>query len=612
MLDHAEATPETPRDAIRRGIQLIRQLIRIHPVAYGLAVAGAGLFVSAIVATAVVIGNIVDDVIVPVLDEGASSVGRIWPALLAIAGVAVWKAVGIVLRRSGAGWLLYRTKRDVRLRLIDHMLELELSWFQRQSVGDLLAISDTDASTATFILTPLPYATGALFLLLGTVVMILFIDPVMSLIMLGAITMITATDVRGSWRTFELWADVQRLRGTVSRAAHESFDGALTVRALGRESYETARFQTLSADLSDYTARVNRVWNIYRVVVEGMISGVSLLVLVVGVIRIRGGALTTGELISIAYLFSLLLIPIRIMGFVLWDMAHSAAAWARVQAVYDAEEVIPYGEIRARPELSGAALAGAGVHFAYDKDELVLSDVELAIAPGRTVAVVGPTGSGKSTLAILLARLWDPTSGRIAIDGRDLRDFARSALPHEIAFAAQEAFLFDDTARGNIGFGTHAGLPAIAEAARLAGADGFISELPDGYDTLLGERGATLSGGQRQRIALARALLRKPRLLILDDATSSVDPSVETRILKGLKKAELPSTVIVVAYRRSSITLADEVVFIDDGRILAHGTHTDLLDVPAYARLLEAYDVDAALRAAEAGQTTDQPMTDRT
>ncbi len=228
----------------------------------------------------------------------------------------------------------------------------------------------------------------------------------------------------------------------------------------------------------------------------------------------------------------------------------------------------------------------------------MLSDVLLDIPAGRTVAVVGPTGSGKTTLTLLMARLWDPGTGEISIDGRDLRSFARYELPREVAHVAQTAFLFDDTVLGNITMGLDLDPARVDEAIALAGATDFITELPEGLETRIGERGTTLSGGQRQRIALARALVRRPRLLILDDATSAVDPSVEAEILRRLRTAELPSTIVIVAYRPSSIRLADEVVFVDEGRVVAQGSHAELLDgQPGYARLVQAYEHEAETRA---------------
>jgi ABC-type multidrug transport system fused ATPase/permease subunit len=263
--------------------------------------------------------------------------------------------------------------------------------------------------------------------------------------------------------------------------------------------------------------------------------------------------------------------------------------------------LIAHGESEAISDPSGGAVDSRDVTFGYTADELVLKDVSLDIGGGKTVAVVGPTASGKSTLALLIARLWDPNTGRISIDGRDIRDFARSELATEVAFVAQESFLFDDTIEGNITLGVDMPNDLVREAARLSGADRFICELDFGYDTRIGERGMSLSGGERQRVALARALVRSPRVLVLDDAMSAVDPSIETEILRGLTRAELPSTVVIVAYRRSAIALADEVVFIEQGRIVAHGTHDELMEsTPGYARLLTAYEEDAAARRAAA------------
>jgi ABC-type multidrug transport system fused ATPase/permease subunit len=306
--------------------------------------------------------------------------------------------------------------------------------------------------------------------------------------------------------------------------------------------------------------------------------------------------MSSGDLVTIAYLFSLLSIPVRVVGFVLWDLAHSSASWTRVQAVYDAAELVEYGDRGPRSIASGASVDTSPVQFSYG-EEVILRDIEMPIPPGRTIAIVGPTGSGKSTLALLLARLWDPSSGVIRLDERDLREFARSALPGEVAYVSQETFIFDDTLGANITVGVSADQAAVAKAAGLAGAAEFIASLPHHYDTLLGERGTTLSGGQRQRVALARALVRLPRLLILDDATSAVDATVETEILESLKRADLPSTIVIVAYRRSSILLADEIIYLEGGRILGRGTHEELLSIPGYAKIIEAYEDDGGRRA---------------
>jgi len=278
---------------------------------------------------------------------------------------------------------------------------------------------------------------------------------------------------------------------------------------------------------------------------------------------------------------------------VLWDLAGSLAGWERVQAVLDADDHVTYGGAEAQPAAGPAPVTGQDVVFRYDGAP-VLVGLDLDLKAGITLAVVGPTASGKSTLCLLLARLWDPEEGAIHLEARDLRSFAVSELSREVAYVAQDAFLFDATVRSNVTLDGDYTDDQVWDALKLAGARDFILELAEMLDTQLGERGTNLSGGQRQRLALARALIRGPRLLILDDATSAVDPSVEAEILRSLRSAALPSTIVVVAYRPSSIKLADEVVYVDEKRILGHGTHQELLNsVPGYARLVQAYEEEA-------------------
>lgn len=604
-----EPLPAAPpaRDVLRDGARLVLGFIREQPIVYTVAAVGAVAFTGAIVASALVVGWITDEVVVPILAAGEPAGTRLRTAVLLVVAVAVWKAAGIVMRRATATWLQARAQQLLRARLIRHLLRLTLAWYGRRSVGDLLSVSDADTRQATFVLAPLPFATGVAVLLVGASAVVVVTDPLLGLLAILVLVVVVSLDLRGAWLTFAAMEEAQRRRGLVAQVAHESFDGALTVKALGREDVETDRFRSSAHHLRDQLVDVGRVWTAYRALTEGLPAAGTIVVLVVGAARIAAGDLTPGELVRVAYLLSLLAVPIRMVGYLLWDTANSVAGWRRIQDVLEADDAVRHGTLPAAGRDAGASVSADGVTFGYQPAAPVLHGLDLEVPAGRTVAVVGPTASGKSTLALLLARLWDPQDGSIRLEGRDLRHLAPGVIPEEVAYVAQDAFLFDDTVLGNVALGDERVTEADVRAAlRLASADAFVDALPEGLHTRLGERGASLSGGQRQRIALARAIVRRPRLLVLDDATSAVDPSVEVAILRGLKRADLPSTVVVVAYRRSSIVLADEVVYVEDGRVAAQGRHVDLLrEVPGYAALLQAYEEDAARRRAEAEDVRD-------
>lgn len=568
------------------------RFVRMHPVAFVVGVTGAAMYAAAIVGASFVVGWVTDNLIIPTLDAGDDP-DLLLLSVVLLVSVAVFKSIGIVMRRTAAGWLQFGTRRDIRNLLVEHQLSLKMSWFDRQAIGDLLAVADSDTDQGTGVLGPLPFASGVSLLLVGAITLIFMIDPWLGLGAVIGLAVVIVIDIQGSWVTFGQWEQVQAARGRVSSIAHESFDGALTVKSLGREQMVSDRFGEASDFLRDRLITVLSTWTRYQVVIRALPQALILVLIVVGAVRVGSGDVTPGNVVTVVYLLSLLAFPIQLIGFVLWDLAGSLAGWRRVQAVLDADDHVAYGTAVASSGGGPASVSGRTVGFAYS-GEPVLSDLELDLKAGTTLAVVGPTAAGKSTLTLLLARLWDPDTGDIHLEGRDLRSFGRSQLPREVAYVAQDAFLFDATVRGNITLDDDYSDEEVWEAAKLAGAREFLVDLPAGLDTELGERGTTLSGGQRQRLALARALIRKPRLLILDDATSAVDPSVEAEILRALKVADLPSTIVVVAYRPSSIRLADEVVFVDEKRILGHGTHAELLQtVPGYARLVQAYEEEA-------------------
>jgi ATP-binding cassette, subfamily B, bacterial len=606
-----------PPGMLRRGLTVLRVALRGAPGPFALGGVASTMFAAATVVSSLVLRWITDEVIVPAYEAGEADVAVLGTALALVVGVGTLKAFGVVGRRLGAYVAQFRLQAAYRREVTHRYLQLPISWHRRHSTGQLLSNANADVESAFFIAAPLPMALGAVLMLIVTGVLLLVTDPFLALVGFSIGPLIVVANWYYQRRMRPAATVAQQARADVAEVAHESFDAALVVKTMGREAAEAQRFRRISDDLRDKMIEVGRLRAAFDPVIEGLPNIGILLVLLVGAGRVQDGALSAGDLILFAYLFRLVALPMRVFGFLLGEVPRSVVGWERITRVLDSTGDLAHGEQpgggRHGAELGmervdfhhpATERADLSVDAAPGRDVLAppgadvepphtgrgLQGVDLDIPAGAVVALVGATGSGKSTIAALLVRLFDPDEGRVTFDGHDLQELSRDALAEQVAIVFQEAFLFDDTVRENIALGGDFSDAEVEAAARLARAHDFITQLPDGYATEVGERGATLSGGQRQRIALARALVRRPRLLVLDDATSAVDPAVESEILHGLGEADLPSTVVVVAYRRSAISLADEVLYLEDGAIAARGPHDRLLEIePAYAHLVTAY-----------------------
>ncbi len=587
----ATAAPTTSgrSGVLRRGLAVLAGAIRTEPRSFAVALIGAIVYGAATVGSATIFGEITDRVIVPAFRDGRTSTGLLVGAAAAIMVVSILKAAGIVGRRLGAWTMQLKLHAIYRERVTRQYQRLSMAWHQQHSTGSLLSNAGADVDAAFWPIAPLPLSCGVLVMLAVTAGLLIATDWALALVGFTIGPAIALLNWRYNHAVERPATSIQERRSEVSGIAHESFDGALVVKTLGREAAETQRFRERSDQLRDEVIYYGKLRAIFDPLMEAVPNLGVLLVLMVGAFRLRSGALTEGDVVEFAYLFTLLAFPIRAIGWVLSDMPRSVVGWERVQRVLQARADAPGGTGEGRAIEGPAATDLIDVAFRYDTNP-VLRGVSFRADPGRTIAIVGPTGSGKSTIATLLVRLADPEEGAVRLDGQDLRSLSRGAVSRSAAIVFQHSFLFDDTIRENITLGDDFSDEEVEEACALAQAAGFIRALPQGLDTVIGERGTSLSGGQRQRLALARALVRRPRLLILDDATSSVDTAVEEAILRGLKNAALPSTIVVVAYRQATIELADEIVFVEQGEVTATGSHEHLLEtVPAYERLVTAY-----------------------
>jgi ABC-type multidrug transport system fused ATPase/permease subunit len=409
-------------------------------------------------------------------------------------------------------------------------------------------------------------------------VVLFFFEWKLALIVLAITPVLVVLAYRYSHVAHPTLRDVQQKLADVATVAEENIVGVHVVKSFAQEPQEQAKFNNRSEAVFRQTLRANRQRALYVPFISWVPMLAQAAVLLVGARMVANGQLTVGGFIAFNLYLGMLIMPLRSLGMWIGQAQRATASGERIFQVMDEPE-----EVADRPDAvplpaGGGHLRFERVGFEYMAGRPVLQDIDLELAPGKTIALIGHTGSGKTTLTSLVPRFYDVTSGRVTLDGVDVRDVELKSLRHAIGVISQDPFLFSATVRENIMFGA----PELEDAevkniARLAQAHEFVERLPDGYNTVIGERGITLSGGQRQRLAIARALAVDPRVLILDDATASVDASTEARIRVGLREAMRNRTTLIIAHRLSTIALADEIVVLDDGRIAARGTHEELL-----------------------------------
>jgi ABC-type multidrug transport system fused ATPase/permease subunit len=577
---------------LRRGMRLLWHSVRTHPQPFAAALTGAVLFAAMAVGGTIVLGEVTDRVIVPGFDEGVTN-RTVLLGALAILGAAMLRSFGVVMRRFFGNMACRRMQRTWFERVTSRYVSVPLSWLQERPTGELLAHADADTERSVMVMQALPMSLSVIVIVLFATVSLAVVDPVICGIAVALFPTLAGLNQLYSRRVEEPAASAQASVGAVAAVAHETFDGALLVKTLGRESDEVTRLATAAGQLRQHRLRVGRLRAAFEPALDALPSLGTIALLALGSWRVSRDVMSTGELVQAMALFGILAFPMRVLGFLFEELPRAVVAHDRIDKVLRAADESVRAAGTQRIPAGALGITGRDVRHAYGTDA-VLDGVTFDVEPGEVVALVGATGSGKSTLCQLIAGLLPPTDGALTVGGVDVTDIEPGSLHGAVALVFQESFLFADTVRENLRLDDEISDDDIAWALEIARADRFVARLPRRLDQRLGERGVTLSGGQRQRLALARALVRRPQLLILDDAMSAVDAVVEQQMLARLRSA-LVTTTLIVAHRVSTIALADRVLLLEGGRITASGTHDELLETSsAYEALVRAYEEEEA------------------
>ncbi len=514
----------------------------------------------------------------------------ILPLAAALVGAGVLRLGLTVVRRLIAGKVSLAVEFDLRNRVYAHLQALELAFFDAQQTGQLMSRATVDLQSIRFFLGyGLIFITQNLLTIVLAATVMLVMKPGLALLALSPVPVVVVMATRYGRLSRPALQEVQQRIAELTAEAEENVSGIRIVKAFAREQHQLARFRRAVARVFDQSVYSTRLRAFYTPLLAFLPNLGMAVVLFVGGRDVINGGLSLGTFTAFYTYMLMLALPMRMLGIALGMSQRAVASGNRLFQILDHEPRVTSPPGAPPLPAGGGSVELRGVTLRYDGSAPALQDVDLEVDAGRTVALVGPTGSGKTSLVALIARLYDASEGSVLVDGVDVRDVEVASLRSQIAFVADDSFLFSASVAENIAYARpDASTEEIAAAAARAQADGFVRKLPDGYDTVVGERGLTLSGGQRQRVAIARALLADPRILILDDATSSVDARTEAQIKRGLREAMAGRTTFIVAHRMSTISLADEVVVMDGGRIVDRGTHDELLGrCELYAEIAE-------------------------
>jgi ATP-binding cassette subfamily B protein len=506
--------------------------------------------------------------------------------------------VGLLEMTAGAVRHLYairnRARSDARVRdaIFAHALRLDASYHDRVGPGELMSRASSDSEHVARMMDSIGHTIGYVLTVFAVAIVLLFLDWRLALIVLIPLPLISLAGWAYSRRYHARTERLQERWGEAATLVEETVSGIRVVKGLGAGGPLAAEFRRRSRSIVDRALDIARLDAVFMPTLEFLPMLGLIAVLWLGGRRVISGDLSLGSFVAFNAYIAMLVWPLRVLGQRVTTLQKAVGASARISEVLDAE---PQLRDPRHPELLEPPVRGdvrlTGVQFGHEGGHPVLDGLDLHVAPGESVALVGATGSGKSTVAGLLARLYDPDAGTVSLDGHDVRELRIADVRGAVALVFEETFLFTDTVRENIRFARpDAHDEEVERAAELAGAAAFIADLPDGYSTLLGERGFSLSGGQRQRVAIARAILADPAVLVLDDATSAVDATKEREIRAALTTVMSGRTTLVIAHRPATIALADRVAVLEGGRIVEQGTHAELLQRSVRYRALLALE----------------------